>query len=538
MGIKLLEHRLIERLTQIVDPERIFYSSEDLYVYSFEKIFEDKKYPAVNAIVRTTSQEEITRIKKLAEKEGFVIISRGDDVDYSKIKNQIAEYGAIILDYYPPPKVSDILEKNIQKAHKRYGESRRAFRKKIREIYFGPYKVTKSIMNLYLLDKLFNNCQTCKVCSGYCTVAPSFNYAETWSSKGRYLLTRGLMKDSLVPTEKIINVIYSCTLCGACYMQCTSGLEMDKAIIAARRNIAERGLSPLPIKEMCKNIEDRGNPFGSPTDIRVTRTRRYIKACVETSENRLRQTFGVQGSEERGRKVLYWVGCNTALRAPEIAEATVNVLSKAGIRLTVLGEKEDCCGSMLVSGGLFDRAKENAKKIIDQIRKSGVQTIVTSCAGCYEAFTNFYSEILGIEMPFEVLHTSQLIERLLKNGRLLFKYLPMKVTYHDPCSLGRHCKVYDAPRNVLKAIPDLELLEMPLNKENSRCCGGGGGFYAINNKASLNSAFIRITQDVLPLGTKAIAIACPQCYTNFRIPARSHGIAIYDIVQIADRALQ
>lgn len=525
--MKNFKSNTVEKLKEIFGSDKIACDLEDLYVYSFERfLLTEKCYPSLKAIVKLTSTEELYELEKLADQLNLLMVYRGKKTEYPMIKNS-EEHDIIIVDNIPPIDIDTALARRIEKKHEKFDVSRREFKKNMRQNLLGTYKRIAYAMNLYLKDKPFYYCTECNTCTGYCTVAPFFNHIETWTSKGRYLLIEGLMKGELNPSKKIIDVIYSCTLCGLCFMQCTKELNMDRAVIAARRYIAERGLAPKPVKVVLKNIQNKDNPFGLPRDIRVS-------FMDDISRDQLRHVF----THARASKILFWVGCNTAFRAPEIAQATISIIAKSDLNVGLLGEKEGCCGSILIFSGLFDHAKENAERIIKEISNTGASTVITSCAGCYEAFTVLYQEMLGIEVPFKVQHISQLMDQLKEGGVLSFRDLDMKVTYHDPCSLGRHSNVYNTPRNILRAIPNLELIEMPLTKENSRCCGGGGGFYAINNEASIDSA-MRILKDVLSLGLKTIVTTCPQCYTTFRIAARQlNKMEIFDITQIIDKSLQ
>ena len=147
-----------------------------------------------------------------------------------------------------------------------------------------------------------------------------------------------------------------------------------------------------------------------------------------------------------------------------------------------------------------------------------------------------------MQMPCDILHTSQFFENLIKNETIKLKPLDMSVTYHDPCSLGRHSNVYNAPRNVLKAIPNLELIELPMNRDYARCCGGGGGLWSFNNNASLNSTKTRLIKDLTPTNVKSLTTACPQCQLNFRFASRTKNfdnepLKIYDITELLELAM-
>ena len=208
----------------------------------------------------------------------------------------------------------------------------------------------------------------------------------------------------------------------------------------------------------------------------------------------------------------------------------------------MLGKNEGCCGYILLSSGLWEEAKKVANEAIDKVKKTKAKTLITPCAGCYYTFTRLYPEILDVHIPCEILHTSQFIEKMLKKEKIKLNPLNIDITYHDPCSLGRHCKVYDAPRNVLKAIPNLKLIEMPLNRSYARCCGGGGGVWSFKNQISIESAYTRLKEDVFPLNVNALTTACPLCQTNFRFASRINSIPkksikIYDITELIESSM-
>jgi len=204
-----------------------------------------------------------------------------------------------------------------------------------------------------------------------------------------------------------------------------------------------------------------------------------------------------------------------------------------------LGEREGCCGFSLVVGGFFEEAKRNAERVVEALDAAGVGLLVTSCSGCYETFVDLYPNKLDVELPCQVLHSSQMAARLVKDGKLALNNLPMKISYHDPCGLGRHCGVYEPPRNVLRSIPRLQLVEPNLSRERSRCCGGGGGFWGVNSSASMSLAHLRIEKDIMPLNVEALAVTCPLCYTNFLYTLKKHRVEmkVYDVMELMEMAL-
>jgi len=366
------------------------------------------------------------------------------------------------------------------------------------------------------LDKNLAKCEECKTCSGYCTVASSFGGVETLSSKGRVLIVRGLQDEELAISKKVVDILYTCTECGLCFAQCFEDLEVNEAILATRHQIAEKGLAPEIFRETAKNIMEIGDPGAVSVERRLSWMRDFSFQALP-----------------RKAQVLYWVGCMVADRTPKTAKAFFKILNHANVNFTMHKEREGCCGYVLLSTGLWNEAKKVAKEVLLRIEKTGVETLVTPCAGCYYTFTKLYPEILGVSLQCEILHASHFIENLIRNGKLELKSLDFRVSYHDPCSLGRHSGVFDAPRNVLKAISGLTLTEMPMNRQLARCCGGGGGLWSFNHQVSMNSAYLRL-KDLQPLKVDVLTTACPLCQMNFRYTSarESVPIKVCDITEI------
>jgi Fe-S oxidoreductase len=228
---------------------------------------------------------------------------------------------------------------------------------------------------------------------------------------------------------------------------------------------------------------------------------------------------------------LYFVGCYFAYdpRMRKVAVATANILNKAGVSFGILGSKESCCGeSIRKTGGeqeFRSLAKENIKTFIDH----GVKKIIVSSPHCYHTFVNEYPEFM---VNFEVVHISQLLAGLIEEGRLEFKSeYAKKVTYHDPCYLGRHNGVYDEPRQVLREAPGLELIEMPASRQDSLCCGGGGGRIWMETPKEERFSDLRVQQAV-ETGAEVLVTSCPYCITNFE--ESRLGLEGEDVLEIKD----
>jgi glycolate oxidase len=510
------KYDIIEKLKKIIKKGQVLTDLEDLYVYSFEKIFSDQMYFKPNVVIRNVSLDEERELKKLSEKEDILLIERGQSI--APIPNKSSKT-LILLDNVEIPKLDNCAAEMIDKDD---------FILNIKNFPIGGYgtyrNLALAVQNLFI-GKTLHKCQTCTTCSGYCTVSPSFKGVETYSSKGRMLVTRGVIKSELNLSDKIIDILYNCTKCGLCFAQCFQDLEFHEAILYLRHLIVENKLTPKVFQTAASNIYEYGDPAGIPINRRLSRVRNLTNLNLPEKAN-----------------TLCWLGCTVATRTPKTAEAFINILNSSNTEFTMLGNQEGCCGYVLISTGLWEDAKKVAKATIDRIEKTKAQTLITPCSGCYYTFKRLYPEILDITFPVEIFHTSQFLEKLMKNEDINLKPLNLNITYHDPCSLGRHSNIYDPPRNILKAIPNLNLVEMPLNRKCARCCGGGGGLWTFNNNVSLESTQTRLIEDYIPTNVNILTTACPQCKLNFRFASRMNilphnSLKIYDITEIFNLAM-
>ncbi|KPV61639.1 MAG: CoB--CoM heterodisulfide reductase iron-sulfur subunit D [Candidatus Bathyarchaeota archaeon BA1] len=368
-------------------------------------------------------------------------------------------------------------------------------------------------------------CNRCGFCRPPCPVMLQRGMEETTGPRGRMLLIYGLMSKELKPSASITEKVYLCTTCRYCYVKCPAGLDVDRIVEAARHELVKTGMAPPEVhKVIASRINNYNNPFGEPSAGRIKWLGRE----------------DVTMFPERA-KALYWVGCMASYRVQDTVITTVKILKHANADFTMLGTEEGCCGSVLLRTGQRNPVVEKySKRNVEMISARGVKTLITSCAGCFRTFYKDYPEILG-ELPFEVLHSSQYFERLVRDGAIEFKEeLPMKVTYHDPCHMGRHVGVYDAPRNVIKAIPGVKLVEMATTREEARCCGAGGGLRSGFRELSITIAVDRLKTDALPTGAEAVVTPCPFCILNFEDAVRDHGmkIEVLDLTELVSKALR
>lgn len=334
----------------------------------------------------------------------------------------------------------------------------------------------------------FKRCFQCGLCDTLCP----------WNKVTTFSMRRLVREATFGLTEIESEDIWRCTTCGRCPQQCPRDVSQIESGLSLRRIANEYGVFPGPVKPIRTinaGLVGEGNPFGEDREKRAA-----------WAEGLSIEPF----SEEM--EILYFPGCYLSYdpRLKKVAKATAKILKSAGVDFGILGSKENCCGESIRKTGdeeLFKRlAKENIKAFID----NGVKKILVSSPHCYHTFTNEYPEF---RVNFEVIHISQFLFRLLNDGRIeLKKDYPKRVTYHDPCYLGRHNGIYDEPREVLKQIPGLELNEMAECRSDSLCCGGGGGRVWMETQKGERFSDLRIDQ-ALGVGAEVLVTSCPYCIT-------------------------
>lgn len=223
--------------------------------------------------------------------------------------------------------------------------------------------------------------------------------------------------------------------------------------------------------------------------------------------------------------MIYFRGCTIREKLPQIEMATRHILEKAHIDYHIL-DGEECCGSFLLRTGFADDAREVMTKTVEKLKG---EKVLVSCAGCYNTFKNDYKEFLGVEL--DVIHTSMLFENLIKEGAVKPGKLPVTVSYHDPCHLGRHSGEYDSPREVLKSVA--ALVEMENIKENARCCGAGGGVKSAYPEISTKLGQKRI-DDALETEAEILVTSCSFCLINLQEASENPNpkIPVMDLSEI------
>jgi Fe-S oxidoreductase len=306
-------------------------------------------------------------------------------------------------------------------------------------------------------------------------------------------LIRAWIRGELEWSESMAKALYSCSTCNNCVQSCKFPFNKDivNIILGAREEMVANGLVLPKVARFFRAIEAYGNPYR------------------ELRENRGKWAEGIGIQSYQGQEFLLYAGCVGSFDevGQKSAKALGEILLKAGVSFGILGAEEECDGNetyLLGERRIFEILRDKNLSLFERL---GVKKIITLSPHSYNAFKNYYPD------KFEVFHYTQIIGDLISKGELdLPTKLDAKVTYHDPCFLGRHNAEYEAPRRVLKAIPGVELVEMERNRENSFCCGGGSGnFYTDFCGGGENSpARIRV-REAVETGASILAVACPVC---------------------------
>lgn len=367
-------------------------------------------------------------------------------------------------------------------------------------------------------------CGTCKAGLGLhepsCPAGEHFRF-EGYYSSGKIWIARGL-KEGVLPWEDsgLLEKLFACTLCGNCTQQCpmTVRERIIEVFESLRSEAVERVGTPFAAhRRLRDSLIQYRNPWMQP--------RRRRLQWLRDLPVRILRPDGADRAE-----VLYFVGCTAALdpALQQIARSTVSLLSQGGVDFGVLGEEEVCCGSVFLRIGDRALVRELAEKNVEIFERLGVKTVVTSCAGCFKTLSQDYRALA--QVPARVVHASQYLLELREAGQLgSDRETAIQVTYHDPCHLGRHCGVYDAPRLLLKSLPGVELKEMRRNRENAWCCGAGGGVRSAFPDWALQSSRARI-EEAEATGSRLLVTSCPFCLQNLTTAAQAENTSL----QLAD----
>lgn len=363
-------------------------------------------------------------------------------------------------------------------------------------------------------------CIQCGFCRAGC---PTFGETtlESLNAKGRVTLAFHMLTGNLEPSEDLAKRLYQCMLCLNCRSVCPAQVKVSDIVRAARERLVEHGFLPDVFKPALAAMIDAANPLLAPKEKRAdSYPADYKKAVPGETETMLH------------------LGCVTSFQDVKIIPAFMEILDKAGVNYGAMGEDETCCGYLAYLVGDTNTFKKAMGMYGDRMAEYKPKELITTCAGCLKTFRDLYPHYGGGD-GYTVLHAVELLEKLINDGRLTFKAdaKPLKVAYHDPCDMGRHMGVYEPPRNILKAMPGVELLEFPLNRAHAKCCGGGGGMKGFDNEMAGDIGLKRLLS-AIDLGADVIVSACPSCKGSFNQAAararkeKKGKIKVMDITEL------
>jgi Fe-S oxidoreductase len=432
--------------------------------------------------------------------------------------------------------------------------------------YYKPkeeFKLDITDIQNFVYD--MSRCIKCKGCSWVdhtympgakfmtrCPSAAKYEF-DAYGAYGKMRIGHAMAEGVLDWNEKALEIVYACTLCGACDIGCKRNLDLEIGLTleSLRVKAVQDGVGPLPAhKKIAENIEKHNNMYGAPHEKRAA----WLPAGVTPAKK---------------ADVLYYPGCTASYVNKEIAQSTAKILKAAGTEFMLMPD-EKCCGNTVFAAGLYDEAKALAQRNVDEVRKTGAKVLLTSCAECYRMWKVDYPKLLNIstaDLGFEVVHLVEYVSDKMKDGALkMSKPFETRMTYHDSCSLSRSSDpwtpyegkrgwmgcveprlkrrrgpqdIYAKPREILKAIPGVNLVEMPRTRENTFCCGAGRGVQETFPDLANWSAAHRL-EEVREIGAETLVSSCPWCKNNFSRSVKGSGgdVKVLDISEVICAAIE
>ena len=380
-----------------------------------------------------------------------------------------------------------------------------------------------SVKELIALD----SCVKCGSCVDVCPVYAQTQQLET-TMGGFFANLKSFIRKAygfpgmLFGSTKTKNVLkeysetpYLCTLCGRCTMVCPAFIDTRELRIATRGFMVEKGVYPQVMSQLAETLKRVHNIIGEPNEDRPS----WTQALGEVPKDMF---------QREKAKVVYFVGCVASYfpMTKRIPQSFVQILDKAGVDFTILGGEEWCCGFPLIAAGMKKDAEALIQHNLEKVKEKGAEKVVFACPSCYHTWMD------QCKTNIEIFHSTQFIKRLIDEGKISFKEKTAKVTYHDPCDLGRASGVYEAPREILRAIPGVELVEMEGNRAQCKCCGGGGNLEMVRPDLSAAIAQAKI-EEIKATGADMVITACQQCVRTIQANARRKKIPIVvmDIIE-------
>lgn len=346
-------------------------------------------------------------------------------------------------------------------------------------------------------DDLYN-CSRCGTCLAVCPVYKN-TLDEGVSPRGKLSLIEAAANKKIPFTDKLSQKIYTCTMCNYCTKECPSGVKVSELFRAVRQDLVDESKYPEILDILKDKIESAYN------------------ITFDTNQGRLDWLKQIPGTDladfvKDTAEVVYFVGCVSSFspRSFSIPRAITEIFKRANVDFTLMGEDEWCCGFPLLSSGMTDAVKSLAIHNIEMVTKKGAKLLVTSCPSCFHTWAHEYEELTGIKPGFEIMHVSQYLLKLIRDKKIKLNEINTKVTYHDPCDLGRNSGIFEEPRQIIKSIPAADFIELGTNKLQANCCGGGGNIESLNPALSAKIADAK-ADEIFATKAEIAVSACQQC---------------------------
>lgn len=381
-------------------------------------------------------------------------------------------------------------------------------------------------------------CSRCQECVGVCPIVMegfpdgAMERITEWQKAsahitGIFSILRDRSQDELLLSH-ISSTLARCTSCGLCAIVCESGISTASLWESMRGACMDLGYREPVAEKNATTILEYKNPYEEERGARTS----WIPASARITQD---------------ADVCFFPGCTIAFRNPELGRAALSILNKANVPFCMLGDSESCCGSFLFRTGFEDAYAETIRGMITALESRGVKTLLVSCAGCLKTIILDWPRIYGGELPFTAISFSSFIRDLISADKIRFRHEEdVRIVYHDPCHSGRNLMhtlgkdtVFEAPRDVLRAIPGITLVESAENREFSRCCGAGGGLKA-EEPVMAHAIATRKLGEVEGLNPDILVSTCPFCEKNLGDSMIENGSAmkIMDIIELVDMRME
>ena len=362
--------------------------------------------------------------------------------------------------------------------------------------------------------------------SGDVSISPKKKMEKLKSAVNKeYGILSRLLKKKITKeeTEAISHAAFACTMCSRCEVDCHINIKLQDIWLKLREIMVDEGQYPEVLDMMRNRLKKSRNVSFDTNEGRTD----WIKPVPDVPGDRFIR---------ESAHIIYFVGCVSSFspRTFKIPRSIVQIFQKADIDFALLGDEEWCCGFPLMSSGFAKDFIEFAEHNIERVNKTGAKYLVTSCPSCYHMWNHVYPEkIKGTKMNFKVLHAVQYLYMLVEEGRIRLNPVNKKVTYHDPCDLGRNSGIYDEPRKLIKSIPGVEFIELENSREYTTCCGGGGNVESTDAGLSANIAAIKACE-IIKTGADIVVTSCQQCVRTITTALKKEKskIKTMDLIQL------